>query len=62
MRKQVDAQVISKEECRINKEIDRFIKKGYELLGAVSVSVLPSSTHTHNAMQLWLNMKQTQRL
>ena len=45
MRKQVDAQVISKEECRINKEIDRFIKKGYELLGAVSVSVLPSSTH-----------------
>ena len=37
MRKQVDAQVISKEECRINKEIDRFIKKGYELLGAVSV-------------------------
>ena len=33
MRKQTEAIVISTEARCINKEIDRLIKKGYELLG-----------------------------
>lgn len=46
MRKQVDVKVIYTERYNISEEINKFIKDGYELLGAVSVSVLPSSTHT----------------
>lgn len=46
MRKQTEAIVISTEARCIDKEIDRLIKKGYELLGAVSVVLLPYSLET----------------
>ena len=46
MRKQKEVKVIYAENYNIDEKINKLIKEGYELLGAVSVVLLPYSLET----------------